>query len=89
MKLNRNWFSLPIWIQERWLKNYGEKDFFNLVDFINQSPKTYIRCDSKTNSMAQNIRLLEKSGIKSELYIKNFLKIKSSNSKILDSKLFK
>ena len=67
----------------------AEKDFFNLVDFINQPSKTYIRCDSKTNSMAQNIRLLEKSGIKSELYIKNFLTVKSSNSKILDSELFK
>ena len=89
LKLHRNWFSLPIWIQERWLKHYGEKDFFNLVDFINQPSKTYIRCDSKTNSMAQNIHLLEKSGIKSELYIKNFLTVESSNSKILDSELFK
>ena len=89
LKLHKNWFSLPIWIQERWLKHYGEKGFFNLVDFINQPSKTFIRCDSKTNSMDQNIRLLKKSGIKSELYIKNFLTVESSNSKILDSELFK
>ena len=67
------------------MKHYGEKDFFNLVDFINQPSKTYIRCDSKTNSMAQNIHLLEKSGIKSELYIKNFLKFeKVKDLKILN-----
>ena len=89
LKLHSNWFSIPTWIEKRWLKHFGEKDFLNLIDFINQPTKTYIRCDSKTNSMEKNILLLEEVGIKSELYIKNFLMVKSSNSEILSSELFK
>ena len=89
LESHRGWFSIPAWIEKRWLKHFGKRNFLKLIDFINQPAKTYIRCDSNINSMEKNMSLLEEDGIESELYLNKFLLLKSSSSKILASKLFK
>ena len=89
LKCKVGWSSIPKWMEKRWLKNFGKKNLVKLIEFINQPSEAFIRCDIDTNSMDKNIRLLELEGIKTELYLNNFLKILSNESKILSSKQFK
>ena len=89
LKCKVGWSSVPVWMEKRWLVNFGQKKLDKLIEFINQPSETFIRCDIDSNSMEKNIRLLEEDGIKTELYSNNFLKILSNESKVLSSKLFK
>ena len=89
LKYKVGWSSVPAWMEKRWLVNFGKKNLAKLIEFINQPSDTFIRCDTDSNSMEKNIRLLEADGIKTELFSNNFLKILSNESKVLSSKLFK
>tara|TARA_B100000989_G_scaffold295978_2_gene278220 strand:- start:6496 stop:7815 length:1320 start_codon:yes stop_codon:yes gene_type:complete len=89
LKCKVGWSSIPEWMEKRWLKNFGKRNLVKLIEFINQPSEAFIRCDIDPNSMDKNIRLLELEGIKTELYLNNFLKILSNESKVLSSKLFK
>jgi len=89
LKCKLGWSSVPAWMEKRWLINFGQKKLDRLIKFINQPSKTFIRCDIYSNSMDENIRVLEADGVKTEIYSNNFLKILSNESKVLSSKLFK
>ena len=89
LKYKVGWSSVPVWMEKRWLVNFGEKNLAKLIEFINQPSDTFIRCDTDSNSMEKKMRLLEADGIKTELFSNNFLKILSNESKVLSSKLFK
>ena len=89
LELKSGWFSIPSWIEKRWLINFGKKNLVKLIKFINQTPRIFVRCDNVFNSMEKNIRLLELEGIKSKLFSNNFLIIQSNKNKVLSSKLFK
>ena len=89
LKNKVGWSSVPAWMEKRWLVNFGQKNLFKLIEFINQPSDTFIRCDTDSNPMDENIRLLEADGIKTEIYSKNFLKILSNESRVLSSMLFK
>ena len=89
LKYKVGWSSVPVWMEKRWLVNFGKKNLAKLIEFINQPSDTFIRCDTDSNSMEKKIRLLEADGIKTELFSNNFLKILSNESKVLSSKLFK
>jgi len=89
LKCKSGWSSIPVWMEKRWQKNFGEKNLAKLIEFINQPSEVFIRCDIDSDSMEKNIRSLEAEGIKTELYSNNFLKILSNESKVLSSKLFK
>ena len=89
LKYKVGWSSVPVWMEKRWLVNFGKKNLAKLIEFINQPSDTFIRCDTDSNSMEKKMRLLEADGIKTELFSNNFLKILSNESKVLSSKLFK
>ena len=89
LKCKSGWSSIPLWMEKRWQKNFGKKNLAKLIEFINQPSDTFIRCDTDSNFMDKNIRLLEADGIKTELFSNNFLKILSNENKVLSSKLFK
>ncbi len=89
LKCKDGWSSIPLWMEKRWLVNFGKKNLAKLIEFINQPAETFIRCDIESIPMNKNISLLESEGIKTELYSNNFLKVLSNDSKILSSKLFK
>ena len=89
LKYKVGWSSVPVWMEKRWLVNFGKKNLAKLIEFINQPSDTFIRCDTDSNSMEKKIRLLEADGINTELFSNNFLKILSNESKVLSSKLFK
>ena len=42
----RGWLSIPFWIEKRWKENFGRKSLIKLVEFINQPPKIFLRCDA-------------------------------------------
>jgi 16S rRNA (cytosine967-C5)-methyltransferase len=89
LKYKVGWSSVPVWMEKRWLVNFGEKNLAKLIEFINQPSDTFIRCDTDSNCTEKKIRLLEADGINTELFSNNFLKILSNESKVLSSKLFK
>ena len=89
LKYKSGWSSIPSWMEKRWLANFGKNSFLKLIEFINQPPKTFLRCDNVSNSMDKNIHLLEQEGIKTELYLNDFLIVQSNESKVLSSNLFK
>ena len=89
LKYKSGWSSIPSWMEKRWLVNFGEKNLFKLIEFINQPPITFLRCDSVSISMEKKIRLLETEGIETQLFSNNFLMVKSNENKILSSRLFK
>ena len=89
LKHKEGWSSVPLWMEKRWLVNFGEKGLSKLIDFINKPPENFVRCDFDYNLMDKNISLLEAEGIKTEIHSNNFLKVLSNKSKVLSSKLFK
>ena len=89
LKYKSGWFSIPSWMEKRWLVNFGEKNLSKLIEFINQPPTTFLRCDSFSNSMEKNIRLLEAEGIGTQLFSNNFLMVQSNENKVFSSRLFK
>ncbi len=89
LESKKGWLSIPSWIEKRWLKNFGKQGLIKLIEFCNQSPKTFLRCDGLKSSMRQNKYLLEKEGIKTKLFSSNFLMVTSGGSRVLESKLFK
>ncbi len=88
LERKRGWLSIPNWIQKRWMNNFGKKSVIKLAEFFNQSPKIFLRCDGFKNSIKKKKFLLEKEGIKTELFSSNFLMVTSGKSKVLASKVF-
>ncbi|MBA65176.1 MAG: hypothetical protein CMG55_05180 [Candidatus Marinimicrobia bacterium] len=82
------WSSLPNWIDERWLNRYSKVHYDKLIDYINKPSDLYIRCDNKSKSIENIIEVFENKGIKTDLFLKNILLVRSSSSKILGSNLF-
>ena len=89
LKYKSGWSSIPSWMEKRWLGNFGEKNLFKLIEFINQPPITFLRCDSDSISMEKNIDLLEAEGIETQLFSYNFLMVQSNENKVFSSSLFK
>lgn len=59
-------FSHPEWMVERWVKKYGEREAFQLMQANNKRPEFYIRVNNLKTS-EKNFKLrLEKSGIEYE-----------------------
>lgn len=89
LESKRGWLSIPYWIEERWMKNFGKENVIKSAKFFNQPPKVYLRFDELHRSIKKNKSLLEKEGIRTKLFSPNFLIVTSGGSKVLGSKLFK
>ena len=89
LESRRGWLSIPFWVEKRWKENFGRNSLIKLVEFINQPPKIFLRCDKMINSKIDNVFLLKKEGVKTEKYLNQFLIVKSNESKVLSSKPFK
>lgn len=62
-KLIATTFSHPEWLVERWVKRFGEREAFQLMQYNNQRPAYYLRVNGlKTNQNNFHLRL-SKSGI--------------------------
>ena len=88
LERKKGWLSIPSWMENRWMRNFGKKSVIKLVDFCNQPAKTFLRCDGSPSLMKKNISLLDKAGIDTELFSHQFLLVKSNDSKVLSSKPF-
>ena len=87
-KKNKKWNSLPIWLQQRWSRNYKNDIFKKIICSFNESPKIFVR----NNTPLTNKDLKEKfskDGIDSTLFNDSFLKIKKGSKSILEHNLFK
>lgn len=74
-------FSHPEWLVERWVKRFGEREAFKLMQANNMRPEYYLRVNGlKTNSENFSLRL-EKTGIDFEEsdWLPGYFKVKSTN----------
>ena len=88
IKNKHQWYSLPLWLQKRWIKNFGQKDFTQLARIVNKIPTNFLRIDSKKHSADSLKKELNTLGIKSEKFLPNFLEIQSGLSKVFETNLF-
>ncbi|MEX2398318.1 MAG: 16S rRNA (cytosine(967)-C(5))-methyltransferase RsmB, partial [Balneolales bacterium] len=78
-KLIATTFSHPEWLVERWVKRFGEREAFQLMQANNRKPEYYLRVNTlKTTSENFTLRL-EKSGIEYEEseWLPDYLKVNS------------
>ena len=83
------WSSIPQWLEKKWLKQYGRLSLDRLINYVNNQADIYIRFNDKTKSNIDILKQFEDEGIKSDLVLKNILKVGLSSGKILCSNLFK
>ena len=89
LEAKSGWSSIPQWLEKRWLKQYGQLNLDRLINYVNNQAGTYIRFNDKLKSNIDIARQFKDEDIKSDLVLKNILKVRSSNGKILSSNLFK
>ena len=87
-KKNIKWNSLPLWLQQRWSKSYKKDTFKKLVNSFNESPKIFVRNNTKLTIEALKEKLLS-DGIDSNIFDNSFLKIKKGSKSIIENNLFK
>lgn len=56
--------SHPLWLAERWLKEYGFEDTVKLCEYNNSSPELALRCNTLKADPAEIIKNLQTAGIK-------------------------
>ena len=88
LKKKPKWVSLPIWLQKRWKNQFGESEFFALVNCINQNPNIFVRVDLTNYTVDDAKESLIESGIEVENYSDSFLKILTGSGKIFSTDLF-
>lgn len=87
-KKNKKWNSFPLWLQQRWSKNYKNNIFKKLVNSFNKSPKIFVRNDTNlTNEVLKENFLSD--GIDSSIFDNSFLKITKGSKSIIEHHLFK
>ena len=80
-KLIATTFSHPEWLVERWVKRFGEREAFKLMQANNKRPEYFLRVNGlKTNSDNFTLRM-EKTGVEYEEsdWLPGFYKVKSIN----------
>ena len=82
------WNSFPIWLQKKWKKEYGDKNFLKLISFFNKKQNNFVRLKSGA-LYDDTLKQLKKEKIEYEYFNKNFLKLNSSTSELLKTNLFK
>ena len=82
------WNSFPIWLQKKWKKEYGDKDFLKLISFFNKKQNNFIRLKSRAYH-DNTLKQLKKEKIEYEFFNKNFLRLNSKTSELLKTSLFK
>lgn len=87
-KKNIKWNSLPIWLQQRWSKSYKKDTFKKLVNSFNESPKIFVRNNTKLRIEALKEKLFS-DGVDSNIFDNSFLKIKKGSKSIIENNLFK
>ena len=87
-KKNIKWNSLPLWLQQRWSKNYNKATFKKLVHSFNESPKIFVRNNTKLTIQALEEKLFS-DGVDSNIFDNSFLKIKKGSKSIIEHNLFK
>ena len=88
LKKKIGWNSIPEWLQKKWKNQFKKNEFLKLVKIINKPSEIFIRLDNQNYLIGDIIKILDNEGIKSEIFSKTFLKIKSGPGKILRTKLF-
>lgn len=81
-KLIATTFSHPEWLVERWVKRFGEREAFKLMQANNMRPAYYLRVNGlKTNSENFSLRM-EKTGVEFEEsdWLPGYFKVKSTNT---------
>ncbi len=81
-KLIATTFSHPEWMVERWVKRFGEREAFQLMQANNRRPEYYLRVNGlKTNSDNFTLRM-EKTGVEFEEsdWLPGYFKVKSINT---------
>jgi 16S rRNA (cytosine967-C5)-methyltransferase len=87
-KTSLKWNSFPIWLQKKWKKEYGDKDFSKLISFFNRKQNNFIRLNDNS-FLDETLNQLKKNNIDYELFNKNFLKLNSRTSELLKTDLFR
>lgn len=82
------WNSFPIWLQKKWKKEYGDKDFLKLISFFNKKQNNFIRLKSRV-LYDDILKKLKKEKIEYEVFNENFLRLNSKTSELLKTNLFK
>jgi 16S rRNA (cytosine967-C5)-methyltransferase len=59
-------FSHPQWLVERWVKRYGEREAFALMQANNKRPEYYLRVNNLKTQTENFILRLEKAGVEFE-----------------------
>ena len=80
-KLIATTFSHPEWLVERWVKRFGEREAFQLMQANNKRPEYFLRVNGlKTNSDNFSLRM-EKTGVEFEEsdWLPGYFKVKSIN----------
>ena len=88
LKKRRQWWSIPIWIQERWESRFGKKGFELMAECMDNIPAIYIRVDQSRINCVSVVKLLKDLDIEAEVVIEPFLKVAKGLGKILSTKLF-
>lgn len=81
-KLIATTFSHPEWLVERWVKRFGEREAFQLMQANNRRPEYFLRLNGlKTNSDNFSLRM-EKTGMEFEEsdWLPGYFRVKSINT---------
>tara|TARA_B100001250_G_scaffold411781_1_gene441241 strand:- start:2292 stop:3605 length:1314 start_codon:yes stop_codon:yes gene_type:complete len=87
-KNSLKWNSFPIWLQKKWKKEYGDKNFSRLISYLNRKQNNFVRVND-SSIFEKTLKQLKDNNIKYELFNKNFLKLNSRTSELLKTDLFK
>lgn len=87
-KNSLKWNSFPIWLQKKWKKEYGDKNFSRLISYFNKKQNNFVRVND-SSIFEETLKQLKDNNIKYELFNKNFLKLDSRTSELLKTDLFK
>lgn len=74
-------FSHPEWMVERWIKRYGERDAFQLMQANNRRPEYYVRVNTLRTTIENFELRLSKSDIEFEAseWLPGYYKVQSLN----------
>jgi 16S rRNA (cytosine967-C5)-methyltransferase len=74
-------FSHPEWMAERWIKRYGERDAFQLMQANNRRPEYYVRVNTLRTTIENFELRLSKSDIEFEAseWLPGYYKVQSLN----------
>lgn len=74
-------FSHPEWMAERWVKRYGERDAFQLMQANNRRPEYYVRVNTLRTTVENFELRLSKSDIEYEAseWLPGYYKVQSLN----------